>query len=248
MRALAPLAEQVRTERTVPASDNPFVAMQEQFSRMMTQALDLYGDTRDWLEEQLFHGIYGSPLVQAWCGISQNDGPPRQRPGQSPATKAALEAETRRLRGRFAEGNALDAAARIVVYISMTHHRVEGSRFDAVQRLLAAHPEVSVARFKEALRDQWAILAIDERAAIESLPQLLPADAGERRALLDMVKSVFATTDRSIRMSNAGCARSSSCSSLRQRPAPRPRARDAGHADHGTQTRTRRRLERAEES
>ena len=75
----------------------------------------------------------------------------------------------------------------------MTHHRVEGSRFDAVQRLLAAHPEVSLARFKEALRDQWAILAIDERAAIESLPQLLPANAGERRALIEMVKSVFAT-------------------------------------------------------
>ena len=193
MRALAPLAEQVRAERTVPASDNPFVAMQEQFSRAMTQALDLYGNARDWLEEQMFHGIYGSPVVQALCGISQNDGPPRQRPGQSPATRAALEAEIRRLRGRFAEGDALDAAARIVVYISMTHHRVEASQFDAVQRLLAAHPEVSVARFKEALRDQWAILAIDERAAIDSLPQLLPANPGERRALIDMAKSVFAT-------------------------------------------------------
>ena len=167
--------------------------MQEQFSRAMTQALDLYGNARDWLEEQMFHGIYGSPVVQALCGISQNDGPPRQRPGQSPATRAALEAEIRRLKGRLAEGDALDAAARIVVYISMTHHRVEASQFDAVQRLLAAHPEVSVARFKEALRDQWAILAIDERAAIDSLPQLLPANAGERRALIDMVKSVFAT-------------------------------------------------------
>ena len=131
MRAVAPLAEQVRAERTVPASDNPFVAMQEQFSRAMTQALDRYGDTRDRLEEQMFHAIYGSPVVQAWCGISQNDGPPRQRPGQSPSTKAALDAEIRRLRGRVAEGNALDAAARIVVYISKTHHRVEGRCFDA---------------------------------------------------------------------------------------------------------------------
>jgi pimeloyl-ACP methyl ester carboxylesterase len=193
MRALAPLAEQARTERTVPASDNPFVAMQEHFSRTMTEALNLYGETRDWLQEQVFHGIYGSPLVQAWCGISQNDGPPRKRPGQSPATRAALEAETRRLRGRLAEGSALDAAARIVVYISMTHQRVEGRHFDAVQMLLAAHPEVSLARFKEALRDQWAILALDERAAIESLPQLLPEDTEERRALMEMIKSVFAT-------------------------------------------------------
>ena len=192
MRAVAPLAEQVRGARTVPASDNPFVAMQEQFSRAMTQALDLYGDTRDRLEEQMFHAIYGSPVVQAWCGIAQDDGPPRQRPGQSPSTKAALGAEIRRLRGRVAEGNTLDAAARILVYISKTHHRVDGRCFDALRRLLAAHPDVSVAHFKEALREQWEILAIDERAAIDSLPQLLPADAGERRALVDKVTSIVA--------------------------------------------------------
>ncbi len=179
MRAVAPLAERVRAERTVPAAANPLVVMQEQFSRAMTQALDLYGDTRDQLEEQMFHAIYGSPVVQAWCGISQNDRPPRQRPGQSPSTKAALDAKIRRLRGRVAEGNTLDAAARIVVYISKTHHRIDGRRFDTLQRLLAAHPGVTLAQFKEALREQWAILAIDERAAIELVTAI--ASGGCRR-------------------------------------------------------------------
>jgi len=192
MGAVAPLAERVRAERTVPAPSNPYVAMQEQFSRAMTQALDLYGDTRDRIEEQLFHAIYGSPVVQAWCGISQNDGPPRPRPGQSPSTKAALDAEIRRLKGRVAEGNVLDAAARIVVYIAKSHHRVDARCFDALRRLSAAHPDITLVHFKEALREQWAILAIDERAAIDALPQLLPTDAAERRALLDEVKSVVA--------------------------------------------------------
>jgi len=194
MRAIAPLAEKVRAERAVPASGNPFVAMQEQFSQAMTQALDLYGNTRDQLQEQIFHAVYGSPAVQAGCGISKNDGPPRQRPGQSPSTKAALEAEIRRLKGRVAEGNILDAAARIVVYLSETHRLVEGRCFDALQELLAAHPNVSFVQFKEAVREQWAILTIDERAAIDALPHLLPADAGERRTLLDMIKSVVAAT------------------------------------------------------
>ena len=192
MGAVASMAEQVHAERAVPAPANPYVAMQEQFSRAMIQALDQYGHARDRITEQMFHAIYGSPAVQAWCGISQNGGPPRQRPGQSPSTKAALAAEIRRLRGRFAEGSPLDAAARMVVYIAESHHRIEAPCFDALQRLLAAHPEVTFARFKEAVREQWAILAIDERAAIDSLPQLLPADAGERRALLDNIKSIVA--------------------------------------------------------
>src|SRR5271165_3496362 len=190
MGAIAPMAEQVKAERAVPAPGNMFVSFQEQFSRAMIQALDQYGNTRDRITEQMFHAIYGSPAVQAWCGIPQNGGPPRQRPGQSPSTKAALAAEIRRLGGRFAEGTPLDAAARMVVYIAKSHHRVEARCFDALQRLLAAHPEVTFARFKEALREQWAILAIDERAAIDALPQLLPADAGERRALLDEIKSI----------------------------------------------------------
>ena len=195
MGAVAPLAERVRAERTVPAPANPYVAMQEQFSRAMIQALNVYGDTRDRLEEQMFHAMWGSPVVQAWCGVSQNGGPPRQRPGQSPSTKAALDAEIRRLKGRVAEGSVVDAAARMVVYIAKSHHRVEARCFDAVQRLLAAEPRVTFARFKEALRDQWAILTIDERAAIASLSQLLPADASERRALLDKIKSIVSAAE-----------------------------------------------------
>ncbi|HUP09539.1 MAG TPA: DUF3141 domain-containing protein [Caldimonas sp.] len=192
MGAVAPLAEQVRAQRAVPAAGNPLVALQEQFSRAMVQALEQYGDARDRITEQMFHAFWGSPIVQAWCGISQNGGPPRQRPGRAPSTKAALDAEIRRLKGRVAEGGTLEAAARIVVYISKTHHRVLASCFDALQRLLAAHPEVTFERFKNTVREQWAILAIDERAAIDALPKLLPADAGERRALRDELASVVA--------------------------------------------------------
>ena len=117
---------------------------------------------------------------------------PRQRPGRSPSTKAALEAEIHHLKGRIAEGSTIEAAARIVVYLSKTHDLVEARCFDALQRLLAAHPEVSFARFKEAVREQWAILTIDERAAIDALPKLLPADMGERRRLFDELKTIVA--------------------------------------------------------
>ena len=40
-------------------------------------APDASDDTRDRIEEHMFHTIYGSPLVQAWFGIFQTDGPPR---------------------------------------------------------------------------------------------------------------------------------------------------------------------------
>ena len=194
MRAVAPLADRARAERIAASTDNPFVAMQQQFSKAMVDALNLFRDQRDELVERSFHAVYGSPLVQAACGISQNDGPPRPRPGVLPSVLAAAEAEKRRLKGRIAEGNAVDAAARVLVYVGKAQRRVEDSTFEALRKLLLAHPEVSEAEFKAAVREQWAILAIDERAAIEALPQLLPADATSRRAFSDFVQATATAT------------------------------------------------------
>ena len=196
MRAVAPLADYAGAKRIPASADNPFIAMQQQFSKTIVDALDLFRDVRDELVERTFHAVYGSPLVQAACGISQDDGLPRPRPGLLPSVLAAFEEERRRLKGRIAEGNALDAAARVLVYIGKAQHRIDERTFEALRKLLLAHPEVSPAEFKAAVREQWAILAVDERAAIEALPQLLPADAAARRAFSDLVQATVAATGK----------------------------------------------------
>jgi Protein of unknown function (DUF3141) len=196
MRAVAPFANYAREKRIPASADNPFIAMQQQFSKATVDALNLFRDLRDELVEQTFHGIYGSPLVQAACGISQDDGPSRPRPGLLPSVLAAAEEEKRRLKGRIAEGNAIDAAARVLVYIGKAQHRIDKSTFDALRKLLLAYPEVSPAEFKAAVREQWAILAVDERAAIEALPQLLPAEATARRDFSNFVQTTVAETGK----------------------------------------------------
>jgi hypothetical protein len=196
IRAVAPLANYVQAERMAASDDNPYVVMQQWFSKAMIEALDLYRDTRDRLVEQTFHGVYGSPLVQAACGISQSDGAPRSRPGLLPSVLAAAEEEKRRLKGRIAEGNALDAAARVLVYVGKAQHRIEERTFNTLRKLLLAHPEVSPAEFKAAVREQWAVLAVDERAAIEALPQLLPADASARRDFSSFIQTTVAATGK----------------------------------------------------
>ena len=47
-----------------------------------------------------------------------------------------------------------------------------------------------------ALREQWAILAVDERAAIDALPKLLPEDAMARRALAESIQTTVAMTGK----------------------------------------------------
>jgi pimeloyl-ACP methyl ester carboxylesterase len=196
MRAVTPLADYARAKRIPASADSPFIAVQQQYSKTMVDTLNLFRDVRDDMVERTFHAVYGSPLVQAACGISQNDGPPRPRPGLLPSVLAAFEEEKRRLQGRIIEGNAVDAAARVLVYIYKAQHRIDKGTFDALRKLLLAHPEVSPTGFKAAVREQWAILAVDERGAVEALPQLLPADAAARREFSDLVKATVAATGK----------------------------------------------------
>ncbi len=193
MRAVAPLAEVARTKWVAVSADNPFITMQQQVSKSIVDGLNLFRDLRDDLVERTFHAVYGSPLVQLSCGISQNSGPPRPRPGVLPSTLAAAEEEKGRLKKKMGEGTPLDAAARVLVYIGKAQHRIEKSTFEALRKLLLQYPEVSPAEFKAAVRDQWAILAVDERAAIKALPQLLPADATARRSFADLVQTMAST-------------------------------------------------------
>jgi hypothetical protein len=93
-------------------------------------------------------------------------------------------------KSQIGEGSSLEAAARVLVYIGKARHRVEERTFNALRKLLLAHPETSPAKFKAAVREQWGILAIDERAAIEALPPLLPADAAARRTFLDAILTI----------------------------------------------------------
>jgi len=196
MRAVAPFANYARAERMPASADNPFVVMQEQFSKAMVDALNVHRDVRDDLVERTFHAVYGSPLVQAACGVSQSDGAPRSRPGLMPSVLAAADQENRRLKGRIAEGNVLDAAARMLVYIGKAQHRLDKTTFETLRKLLLAHPEVSPAEFKAAVREQWAILSVDERAAIAALPELLPASAMARRALSDQLQQIVAAAGK----------------------------------------------------
>jgi pimeloyl-ACP methyl ester carboxylesterase len=195
MQAVAPLAAYAGEKPAAASADNPFLKLQQRFSQNVVDALNLFRDLRDDLLERSFHAVYGSPLVQAACGITQND-PARPRPGLLPSILAAAEEEKHRLAGRIADGTVLDAAARVLVYIGKAQRRIDKSTFETLRKLLLEHPEVSPTDFKAAVREQWAILAVDERAAIEALPQLLPADSTTRRRLSDQLQAIVSATGK----------------------------------------------------
>jgi len=190
MRGVAALAEQVRAQRKTPEPENPLLKAQKQFSDMMTAWLEAYGNLRDQMQEAMFHAIYGSPWLQAAVGVRSEDGPPRPKPGTSPEQRAALAASIEELRSKMGEGGPLEAAVRASVYIAMGQQVVDARSFETLRRLLEAHPEITLSHYKEVIRTQMAMLTIDQKAALESLPALLPPDADARRSLFESIKTI----------------------------------------------------------
>ena len=72
MKGVQPLAASVAAARRPVAADNTLLLLQTKASEHITAALDAYRDARDRLQEQMFFGFYGSPLVQALLGVNED--------------------------------------------------------------------------------------------------------------------------------------------------------------------------------
>jgi hypothetical protein len=124
-------------------------------------------------------------------GIGRCNDRVRPKPRTSPAQRSQLAAIIEELRTRMDQGGPLEAAIRAHVYIAMGQHSIDARCFEALRQILKAHPEITLSRYKGIVRRQWAMLMIDQEAALEALPQLLPADADRRRELFDAMSAVI---------------------------------------------------------
>ena len=74
-------------------------AWQADMSRRIVESLDAWRDARDSLCEQIFLGVYGSPLVQAAAGQRTSDEPPRRTHPKEPMHQAMFERKIARIEG-----------------------------------------------------------------------------------------------------------------------------------------------------
>ena len=60
-----------------------------------------------------------------------------------------------------------------------------------MRRLRGRYGDIPLAEFKALVRDQFAILLIDEQAALAAIPSLLPIDAEKRGEAFNAVRQVL---------------------------------------------------------
>ncbi|MEH6872789.1 MAG: DUF3141 domain-containing protein [Candidatus Competibacter sp.] len=190
MRQIAQLAEQVRGQRRPTAPDNPLLQVQAMISDGIIAALDGYRDLRDRSMEQIFLGIYSSPLLQALVGLRASDEPPRRRPGMEPEEIEFIQKRIAELKARLAEGGAREAMIRSLVYIGMAGPGVDERAFEVLRHMRAEHGGLTLEEFKQVLREQFFSLLLDRDGALAAIPRMLPADATARAEMFGKIRQV----------------------------------------------------------
>lgn len=175
---IADTATKVRKQRVAIDDDNPFLQMQEIGSQAITQALDHWRDARDSAYERAFEWIYDSPWMRIITGQTGSDEPAHAGPCTAPDHDALIQQKITELRTEIAEGGALEAGIRALIYIHRFCSSIDERRANLLLELHQpdCHRGFDMASFRDTVRRQANIMRLDEKAAIASLPQLLARD------------------------------------------------------------------------
>ena len=191
-------AEQARSERKPVSSDNPFLAMQEKMSQQIVAGFDMWRDATEKMAERTFLAVYGSPALQAACGVESESGQRSLRKAaKSPLHRQFVEQRVAELRAQIGAGGLREAMVRAALYVGMARQSVDERGFETIRRLRLAstdHQKLTLAQFKQLVREQFFMLLIDRDAALAAIPALLPSDTDARQGALAAIQDVVSAS------------------------------------------------------
>jgi hypothetical protein len=177
MSPLLSASEQVRKNRTPVSKDNAFWQAQTLLSDWIEGSFNAYRDACEYASESLFHSIYGSSALQALVGLKASQGTPRQRPGKDAAHLAFVAKRVDELKHAIPRGGPREAVIRALLYVRMPEGVVDERGFNLLRRMRQeTGGELTLSEFKKLLREQFFMLTLDERRAVEAIPAMLAKD------------------------------------------------------------------------
>jgi pimeloyl-ACP methyl ester carboxylesterase len=206
MAPVEALAEQVRNSRKPADAGNPFLAIQESASRQIVSMLDAWRDASEKIAERAFLSIYGSPVLQAGCGINPDSATPLRHAPKSPLHKQLLQARIAELKSKLPLGGLREALIRALLYVGMSRGSADERGFEMIRRIRATQdemPRLTLAEFKTLVREQYFMLLIDQDAAVAAIPGLLPSNAEKRRRALGILREVVVASGERTREAKA---------------------------------------------
>ncbi|MEE9914174.1 MAG: TerB family tellurite resistance protein [Deltaproteobacteria bacterium] len=182
MRPLKNIASITRQNRKPAAADNPFVAMEKDFSEYLENVLNIYRDFRDLSQEHLFQQIYGSEWLRRLF-------PPVHEEVSKEIPEYERADYDKRLQA-MEEGGHAAGLIRVYMAVAKIGQHVKRQHFEIGEEIAKTHRVLSKlrpAQFKKIMHEQTAILQADEDRAIHALSVLIK-DKDDRMEALSIAR------------------------------------------------------------
>jgi hypothetical protein len=191
MAPFAGLANQVRAHRKPVSSENAFLALQERASHQIVAGLEAWRNCCEAIAERIFLSIYGSPTLQAAVGIDTGGTHLLRKASRSPLHRELLRKRIAELEAAIPTGGVRAAVIRGLLYAGMSRASIDERGFEALRLLRHAHSDLTLAKFKALVREQFNILLINQQAALAAIPRMLPPDVSTRREAFEIIEHVL---------------------------------------------------------
>jgi hypothetical protein len=122
--------------------------------------------------------------------LGVSDEPSRVAPQIEAERAALIEQRIAELKAGVDKGGIREAAIRSWLYIGMAGPGGDERAFNELRLIRAEHGGVSLAEFKQTVREQYFSLVLDKDAALAAIPKMLPADSVARSEMLDVIRRV----------------------------------------------------------
>jgi hypothetical protein len=177
------------------SAHNPFLAWEKAGSDWITTCLESWGQIRDATTEAMFLNTYGSPLMQAMVGLNaEPNAPPRKVEREVERDVAAAELRSE-LENRFEVGGVEEGALRALIYIRSSDGAADERGYRLMKNIRAsrrANKRLTLAQFRDILRDQIQLVRLDEERAVNALPKLIRPGEPEADAALNVLRQLIA--------------------------------------------------------
>lgn len=186
LKAVKPWADIARANRRQVSPGNPFLQMEKQADKAITEALDRYRDKRDAMYEQAFQSIYESPVLAALTGFKAEEIRQLRRLSHDVEHNAIVQQRIAAHEPLFDQGNPETGFLRLLIYVASGSGVVDDRPFHGMQRVmreLGLDKTISVQQLKQSIRQQTFLVRMDEERALTSLNKLLPDQDAKERAL-----------------------------------------------------------------
>lgn len=192
MRTFEWVAKNVRETRLPAAENNALWTAQRAFADYVETSLNTYRDIRDRMCEATFHAVYGAPLLQAMMGLKAGSDDIRRPPAMTAAHADLVRQRISAIKRRAAEGGPREAALRCLIYVKMPDGVIDERGFNLLRAIRReAGRGYSLVDFKNILREQFLLLLLDERRAVDALPAMLSKDPDLAQKMLGTLRRMI---------------------------------------------------------